>query len=93
METGEDRKCFQENSLMRHGTGIICRGPSTPTQMRKNRAHWGPRLALTRSSLGFGQDDKVLAVWLRLAFRDGFSPPCCGDVNLEEEDGTSAKAQ
>ena len=26
---GEDRNVFQENSLMRHGIGTICRGPST----------------------------------------------------------------
>jgi len=36
------------------------RGPSTPTPMRENRAQWGPRLALARSSLGLSQDDRVM---------------------------------
>src|SRR6478735_12696959 len=45
------------------------RDPSLPPQCAKTRAHWGPRLTLTRSSLGLGQDDRVLVAWLRLASR------------------------
>jgi hypothetical protein len=29
-----DQKVFQENSLMRHGTGIVCRGPSELPRLR-----------------------------------------------------------
>jgi hypothetical protein len=52
--------------------------------MRENRAHWGSRLALTRSLFGLDQDDRVLVVWLRLALRNGFDPPGDGDVDVEE---------
>src|ERR1700739_4199745 len=75
---GENRNVFKKNSLLRHGTGTICRGSFTPTPMRENRAHWGPRLALTRSSLGLGQDDRVLVACLKLALRKGSSP--CGET-------------
>jgi hypothetical protein len=46
---GENRKCFQENSLMRHVEGCIL--GILP-------------LALARSSLGLGQDDRVLVAFV-----------------------------
>ena len=52
----EDLKCFQENSLTRHGKGRIL--GVLP-------------LALTRSSLGLGQDDRGLVACLNLAFQKG----------------------